>query len=125
MNKTLVLLTLFTLTIATPHPLLAKGGGKKGGSDKTQRDAASVFAAIDKDGSGSITRQELGDSKRFKNAGKGEMAKAFADKDLNDNGEISLHEFEKSFGSRSKETRGKKHGDGGSSPTGKRGGKKS
>ncbi len=75
-------------------PDKGKDGEGKGGA----RDASTIFAAIDTDNSGSITAQELGASKRFKDASKPEVGQAFKKKDLNGDGAISKPEFAKTFG---------------------------
>ncbi len=118
---TITLLTIATIGLAGMPNTLAKGGGKGGGKGegKPTRDAASIFEAIDTDGDGSISRKELGESKRFADSSKGEVAQAFSEKDLNGNGEISQHEFEKTFrsgggkgGHGKRGTKGEKSGEG-------------
>jgi len=84
------------------------------GQDQAQpaTKAASVFSAIDADADGKITPKELADSRRFQDAGKGEVSAAFKEKDLNGDGGISAHEFTKTFRT-GDEAHGHHHGKGG------------
>ncbi len=88
--------------------------GPKGGGEHGHPDAEEVFKRIDSDGNGSISIKELADSKRFEDADRKELGAAFLEKDLNNDGSIGLHEFQKTFGSHHDGPRGPKgrHGEG-------------
>ena len=114
----LLAITSVSLIGLTASSLEAKPG--RGGSEK---DSAAIFEAIDANGNGKITPNELAESKRFKDASPKEVGAAFAEKDLDGDGAIGPKEFAKSSGDGKRGGKGGKSGKGGSGSKGGKGGK--
>lgn len=100
--------------VTRPKP--GEDGGKGKGKGKGGFEPSRIFDMIDKNDDGAISIRELGDSPRFKDASKREVAKVFKEKDLNDDGEIGKVEFAKTLGKGGR----RKGGKGGKGPKGGR-----
>ena len=112
MKKSIALKTAIVLaTTAIASNAVAKPGEGGKGHDK-KRTPAAVFDALDANGDGNLSLDELAASKRFEGAEQAEVEAAFAKRDENGDGAISKQEFAAGAKARRGGKKGKGKGEG-------------